>query len=71
VNLTSPLPWPGPLDEFNPVGPLRVRVELPRGFAPASAALLVAGESAPVAVRNGWAAFEVKRVLDHEVVAIG
>jgi hypothetical protein len=71
VNLTNPLPWPGPLDEFNPVGPLRVRVELPRGFAPASAALLVTGESAPVEVRNGWAAFEVKRVLDHEVVAIG
>jgi len=71
VNLTSAGTWRAPIDELIPVGPLQVRVKLPQGALGRSARLLVSAGTVSVAVRQGWVEFEVKSVLDHEVVVIG
>jgi hypothetical protein len=71
VNLTSAATWRAPIDELIPVGPLQVRVKLPEGVSGRSLRYLVSGGSAAPAVRDGWASFECKSVLDHEVVVIG
>jgi hypothetical protein len=70
VNLTSAGTWRSPVDELIPIGPLRVRVKLPQGLGGRSAKYLVSAGTAPAAVRQGWAEFEVKSILDHEVVVI-
>ena len=70
VNLTSAATWRAPLDELIPVGPLGVRVRLPQGVAGRSATMLVSGGSPAVSRSGGFAEFEVKTVLDHEVVVI-
>jgi len=56
--------------ELIPIGPLQVRARLPQGTRPKALKQLVSGENGTAAVENGWAKFEVKSVLDHEVVAI-
>lgn len=67
---------PRPVAEFLPVGPLRVRLNLPRLNLPrqnlptASARLLVAGQSARTWHEDGWLCLDVARVVDHEVVVV-
>ena len=58
------------MHELIPVGPLQVRVKLPADVRGKRARLLVAGTSAAAAARAGWSRFEVKSILDHEVVVI-
>jgi hypothetical protein len=70
VNLISAGTWRGPIDELIPIGPLQVRVQLPRDVKARSAQLLVSGVHATVGVKDGWATFEVKSILDHEVAVI-
>ncbi len=71
VNLTSAGTWRMPVDELIPVGPLTVRVKLPEGIAGERLLLAVSGETAtPVHRRDGWAEFEVKPILDHEVAVL-
>jgi hypothetical protein len=70
VNLTNPGTWRPPVHELIPSGRLTVRVRLPEGVTSASARLLVADQAAGVTVRDGWAAFEIPSVLDHEVAVI-
>jgi len=70
VNLTNTGAWRPPVHELIPVGPLRIQVKLPDGVAGKKARLLVSGAKAPASVRNGWSRFEVKSVLDHEVILI-
>jgi len=70
VNLTSAGTWRAPVHELIPIGPLQVRARLPQGTRPKALKQLVSGENGTAAVENGWAKFEVKSVLDHEVVAI-
>lgn len=62
VNLTSAGTWRAPMDELIAVGPLKVRVKRPGRRA---RFLVSAGSTA---VNRGE--FEVKSVLDHEVVVI-
>jgi hypothetical protein len=69
-NLISAGTWRGPIDELIPIGPLQVRVKLPAEARGRSAQLLVAGRGTPVAAKDGWATFEVKSILDHEVVVV-
>jgi len=71
VNLTSTGTWRAPIDELIPVGPLQVRVKLPQGVPGRSARLLVSAGTVSVAARQGLVEFEVKSILDHEVVVIG
>jgi hypothetical protein len=60
-----------PMEELFPVGRHRIAVRLPAGVAGASARTLVAGETLPVQVKDGWAHVELPNLLDHEVIVIG
>jgi len=70
VNLTSAATWRAPLDELIPVGPLKVRVRVPKDVRAVGLRLLVSTAKPPLSVTAGWAAFEVPSILDHEVVVI-
>jgi hypothetical protein len=70
VNLTSAGTWRQPVDELIPVGPLKVRVKLPEGVRGRRPALLVSEQKISAAVKDGWYQFEIKSVLDHEVVVV-
>jgi Hypothetical glycosyl hydrolase 6 len=70
VNLTNSGTWRSPIDELIPVGPLKVRVKLPQSVEGRSAKLLVSTGTTPASPRQGWVEFELKSVLDHEVVVI-
>lgn len=72
VNLTSAATWRAPIDELIPVGPISVNIRLPQGVRGGSAQFLVGGAGAGSAPKlaNGWASFEIKSILDHEVVVI-
>jgi hypothetical protein len=71
VNLISAGTWRGPIDELIAIGPLQIRIKLPDDVKGRSAQFLVSGLRRPVGVREGWAAFDLKSVSDHEVVVIG
>jgi len=70
VNLTSAGTWRAPIDELIRVGPLKVRVRLPKDMRAATARLLVSGTTQPTVVKDAWAALEVRSVLDHEVLVL-
>jgi hypothetical protein len=67
VNLTSAATWRAPVEEFIPVGPVKVRV---RGGAAGRVRLLVAGGQRPAAARGGWVEFEIPSITDHEVAVV-
>jgi hypothetical protein len=69
VTLTSAATWRAPLDEYIPIGPLKVRVRLTRQAA-SSAQLRVAKGMRPVSLNAGIASFEIASILDHEVVVL-
>jgi hypothetical protein len=72
VNLTSAGTWRAPVEELIPVGPLTVRVKLPEGVSGNQGVFLtVSGETrTPLRHQGGWAQFEVKSILDHEVAVL-
>lgn len=70
VNLTSAGTWRAPVHELIPVGPLRVRVQLPPAVDGQAVRLLVAGSQIVPTVADGWAGFEVPSLTDHEVAVI-
>jgi len=70
VNLTNEGTWRGPIDELIPVGPIQVKVKLPDDVRGRSSQLLVSDAKPMVAVQQGWASFEFKSIVDHEVVVI-
>ena len=70
VNLTNPGAWRPPVHQLVPVGPFQVRVRLSEGVPGGSARLLVSGQEVTLRTDDGWAAFEVGTILDHEVVVI-
>ncbi|MBI4622710.1 MAG: beta-galactosidase [Verrucomicrobia bacterium] len=71
VNLTSAGTWRAPVEEFIPVGPVRVRVKLPENVRARRVRLLVGNETPRPASEAGWIRFELKSILDHEVAVIG
>jgi hypothetical protein len=70
VNLTSAGSWRQPVHELIPVGPFQVQVKLPDNIKGRSLRPLVADQKISSKVANGWCQFEIKSVLDHEVVVI-
>ncbi len=70
VNLTSAGSWRAPIDELIRIGPLRVKAKLPAGVSPGKPQLLVSGEGAHLTVRGRWATFEIRSILDHEMVVL-
>jgi len=71
VNLTSAGTWRAPIHELISVGPLRIKAKLPEDLRGKTVRFLVSRQKTNVAVKDGWSAFEIKSVLDHEVVVIG
>jgi hypothetical protein len=68
VNLTSAGTWRAPVDEYIPVGPLRVSVF---GFPlRGTAKLQVSGKAIAATSRQGRLEFEVPSILDHEMVVL-
>jgi hypothetical protein len=70
VNLTNAGTWRAPVDELIPVGPLNVSVRLPEDVRGATLRLLVSGQTATATAIDGWCRFELKSLLDHEVVVV-
>jgi hypothetical protein len=70
VNLTNEGAWRGPIDELISVGPIHVRIKLPADVSGRSVACMVSGSKSAIAPRNNWAAFELKSLLDHELIVI-
>ncbi len=70
VNLTNEGTWRAPLDEIIPVGPIEVRLKLPDDVRGRNGQYLVSSARPAIAVRQGWATFEVKSLAEHEVVVI-
>jgi hypothetical protein len=66
VNLTGTAGTP--MEEAVPVGPFAVRVRAPEGAR--RVRFLVAGGEARGTLKEGWAAFEVSSVTDHEVIVV-
>ncbi len=67
VNLTSAGTWRAPIDELIPVGPLAVRVRVPKA---SRARMLVGGGGVRPVMKDGWAQVELRSVADHEVLVI-
>lgn len=70
VNLTSAGTWRAPVDELIPVGPLRIKIKFPPGVLPRKPQLLVSGENVHMTSHGRWAAFEIKSILDDEMVVL-
>ena len=70
VNLTSAGTWRQPVDEFIPVGPVKIRIKLSEDVRGKSLRLLVSGSEIPVSIDKGWCLFTVSSVTDHEVAVI-
>lgn len=70
VNLTNTGAWRIPTEELIPVGPLKVRVKLPEGMAGNHARMTVSGAAVALQRESGWVHFEMKAVVDHEMVVI-
>jgi len=70
VNLTSAGTWRAPVHELIPVGPFQVRVHPPQGMQPKTLKMLVSRENKGTIAENGWIQFEIKSILDHEVVVL-
>jgi hypothetical protein len=70
VNVTSAATWRQPLDELIAIGPLKVKVKLPANVAGGKVRSLVTAQGIPANVSKGWCQFEIKSILDHEVIVI-
>jgi hypothetical protein len=70
VNLTSAGTWRAPVDELIPIGPLRVKLKLPPGISPGKPRLLVSNEIIHMSRRGQWATFDIRSILDHEMVVL-
>lgn len=70
VNLTNEGTWRAPIDELIPVGPLRVRVQLPQGVRGRRVRLFVADREIAIRLDRGWVQFELTSVVDHEVMVV-
>src|SRR4028118_110413 len=66
VNLTSASTWRQPLDELIAIGPLKVKVKLPKQTAGRTVKTLVSNQNITPVVANGFTTFEIKSISDHE-----
>ena len=70
VNQTNAATWRQPLDELIAIGPFKLKVKLPVGVGGKKGQLLVSNKPVPVKVVSRYATFEIKSILDHEVIVI-
>jgi hypothetical protein len=70
VNLTSAGTWRQPVDEFIPIGPVKVRIKLPEDVRGRNLHLLVSDQKMSASVEKGWSRFTINSISDHEVAVI-
>jgi hypothetical protein len=70
VNLTNAGTWRAPVDELIPIGPLQIRVAIPKDIRVRNVRLLVSDNKIQFSVKDGLANFEIKSLLDHEVAVL-
>jgi hypothetical protein len=70
VNLSNPNTWRGPVEELIPVGPLKIKLDLPSDVRGQSLRLLVSNQKPTMRLINGTINFELPSLLDHEVIVI-
>jgi hypothetical protein len=70
VNLTSAGTWRQPVDEFIPVGPLKVKVRLTEKIQGKNLQFLVSGQKSSITPEKGWISFTIASISDHEVIVI-
>jgi hypothetical protein len=70
VNLTSAGTWRQPVDEYIPVGPVKVKIRIPEGVASGRVSLLVTEKEITLSKDSAWASFTIPSITDHELVII-
>jgi|WetSurMetagenome_2_1015567.scaffolds.fasta_scaffold01677_11 hypothetical protein len=70
VNLTSAGTWRQPVDEFIPVGPVKVRIRLPEEIQFRNLQCMVSHQKPSVSIENGWVKFVIDSISDHELIII-
>jgi len=70
VNLTSAATWRQPVDEFIPIGPIKIEIKLPDDVTGKKLKLLVSEQNISAEIKDGWASFTISSVIDHEVVVV-
>jgi hypothetical protein len=70
LNLTSAGTWRAPMQELIPIGPLQIKIRVPDKLQASKFKTLVTRDQLDGRIESGWASFELKKILDHEVVVI-
>ena len=70
VNLTSAGTWRQPIDEYIPVGPVKVKIRLPDGVNAGKLRPLVSSRKIGFTSTNRWTEFVINSISDHEVIII-
>ena len=70
VNLSNSATWRQPVDELTGIGPLKVRVRLTDGVKGKTVRSIVTNQPVVAKAENGYCHFEIKTVLDHEVIVL-
>lgn len=70
VNLTSAGTWRQPVDEFIPIGPVKIRIRLPEDVHGSSLQFLVSDQKVSASALKGWVNFVINSISDHEVIVI-
>jgi hypothetical protein len=70
VNLISAGTWRSPIDEFIPIGPISVKIKLTQDVRGKYLNLLVSGQKISADVKDGWSHFQIRSILNHELVVL-
>jgi len=70
VNLTSAGTWRQPVDEYIPIGPIKVSIKLSGDVTGKTIRLLVSNKTLTATQEKGWLNFTVSSISDHEVAVI-
>jgi hypothetical protein len=70
TNLTNSGTWRQPIEEYIPVGPFSVKVKLAGDVKGTNIRMLVSGMETAHTIDDGWFCFDMKSIVNHEVIVI-